>query len=222
MKGRLVDLSYTLKPGKESRLFEKEMILSSQVADVHNLPGQWYIMHNLRMVTHIGTHIELPYHILEDGADAASHPLERLVGEAVVMDFRGREADTAITVGDMEAAAAKAGGIRPGDLVLLHTGWDRYWDMPEYAHPPYTTPEAAQWLVDQGAALVGTDTHGAEVPGNDDHIIHHTWLDRGIAQIENLCNMGALTKSRVFLFAAPIAAVGLESMPLRVVALEEE
>jgi kynurenine formamidase len=46
-------------------------------------------------------------------------------------------------------------------------------------------------------------------------------MDQGVPHIENLCNLATLTKSRVFLIAAPIAAVGLESMPLRVVAIEE-
>ena len=47
-------------------------------------------------------------------------------------------------------------------------------------------------------------------------------LDKGVPHIENLRNLDALTKSRVFLFAAPLAVEGMESFPLRVVAIEEE
>jgi len=220
MKGRLVDLSYTLQPGGEQRKFVAEMVTSDQVADVVWLPGQWYIMHNIQMVSHIGTHVEVPYHIRRDGADTATVPLERLVGEAVVLDLRGLPADAEVSREQLEEAAAKAGGVREGDLVLLHTGWDRHWGTPEYGHSPYLSPAAMQWLVDQGAGLVGIDTHGAEVPHSEDHVNHHIMLDRGVPHIENLRNLGALTRARVFLFAAPVAIVGMESFPLRVVALE--
>lgn len=221
MKGRLVDLSYTLHPGGEQRRFSVERLNANQVADVPVLPGQWYIMHNVNMVSHIGTHIEVPYHINRDGADTARLPLEQLVGDAVVLDLTGLAANTAVSLAQVQAAAERAGGIRRGDLVLLHTGWDRFWDQPQYADPPYLTPEATTWLVEQGAGLVGIDTHGAEVPWSEEHTNHHIMMDSGIPHIENLRNLGALEKARVFLFAAPIAIEGLESFPVRVVAVEQ-
>lgn len=222
MKGRLVDLSHTLRPGFEKRLLESERLQANQVANVPLLPGQWYIMHNLRMVTHLGTHIECPYHINRNGADTASVPLERLVGEAVVLDLRGMPPGGEISLEQIQAAVEKAGGIRPGDFVLFHTGWDQFYGTPEYSRCPYPAPEAVRWLVEQGVGLTGIDTEGAEVPGSEEHVNHHAMLDYGVPHLENLRNLGALKKSRVLLFAAPIAVQGLESMPLRVVAWEQE
>lgn len=222
MKGRLVDLSHTIRPGAESRLFETEMIKASQVAGTPWLPGQWYIMHNIRTVTHIGTHVECPYHINENGADAATVPLENLVGEAVVADLRGLAPRTEITLSMLQNALEKAGGVQPGDFVLLHTGWDQYYETPDYHDCPYLAPEAAQWMVDQGVKMIGIDTGGAEVPGSEQHVNHHIMLDNGVPHVENVCNMAALRKSRVMLFAAPVAIVGLESFPLRVVAIEQD
>jgi kynurenine formamidase len=106
--------------------------------------------------------------------------------------------------------------------VLLRTGWDRFWDQPRYANPPYLSAEAMQWLVDQEVGLVGIDTHGAELPGSEEHTNHHIMMDRGIPHIENLRNLDALGQSRVFLFAAPIAIEGMESFPVRVVAVVPE
>lgn len=222
MKGRLVDLSHTLRPGFEQRLLETEMLKANQVANVPLLAGQWYIMHNMRMVTHSGTHIECPYHINQSGADVASVPLERLVGEAIVLDLQGMAPGAEISLQQIQAAVEKAGGFQPGDFVLFHTGWDQYYGAPEYNRPPYPSPEAVKWLVAQGVALTGIDTEGAEVPGSEHHVNHHAMLDNNVTHIENLRNLGSLTKSRVFLFAAPLAVVGLESMPLRVVAMELE
>lgn len=222
MKGRLVDLSHTIRPGSEQRSFEKEMVQASQVAGTPWLPGQWYIMHNIKTITHIGTHIECPYHINENGADAASVPLESLVGEAVVVDVSGLAPGAEITLQTLRRALEQVGGFEPGDFILLHTGWDRFYDTPEYCDAPFLAPEATQWMVDHGVKLIGIDTAGAEVPGNEHHVNHHIMLDNGVPHVENLCNMSALRKSRVTLFAAPVAVVGLESFPVRVVAIENE
>jgi len=223
LKGKLVDLSYTLRPGAESRLLEIELLQASQV-NVHAkvMPGQWYVMHNMRLVSHLGTHIESPYHINRDGADVARVPLDSVIGDAVVLDLRGSAPREEIGLAKVQSAAEKAGGIRPGDLVLLFTGWDVHYDTPEYGRSPYPSPEAVEWLVGQGVKMIGIDTGGAEVPGSEEHVNHHAMLDRGVPHIENLRNLGALTKSRVFLMAAPLAMERMESMPLRVVALESE
>ena len=222
IRGRLVDLSHTLRPGKEGRLMEVERLQANQVDDLPLLPGQWYIMHNVKLVTHSGTHIECPFHINEDGADTASVPLERLVGEAVVLDLRGMAPRQEISLEQVKAAVERAGGLRRGDFALFFTGWDQYYGTHQYRQSPYPSPEAVRWLVDQGVWLTGIDTGGAEVPGNVEHVNHHAMLDNLVPHIENLCNLGSLRKSRVLLFAAPVAVEGLESMPVRVVALESE
>ena len=47
----------------------------------------WYIIQEVKMGSHVGTHIEFPYHHLKNGKSAADYPLERLVGDAVVLDL---------------------------------------------------------------------------------------------------------------------------------------
>ena len=48
-------------------------------------------MHRVVMDNHIGTHIEVPYHVIEDGDDLAEVPLESLCGEALILDLVGAE-----------------------------------------------------------------------------------------------------------------------------------
>ena len=99
---RIIDLSHILRPSEEKRKLEIEMVGSEEIADVSRLPGQWYIMHNVEMVNHIGTHIEVPYHCTEDGTDLADVPLESLIGEAVILDLtKEAKAGEAITLPQM-------------------------------------------------------------------------------------------------------------------------
>jgi arylformamidase len=212
---RIVDLSIVLHPGKEARRLNAEMVGADSVADVQRLPGQWYIMHNVNIVTHIGTHIEVPYHILTQGNDLAQTPLDSLMGEAVILDLTGLVPRTAISAAQLEAAAAKVGGIQEGDIVFVRTDYEGE-RMPQ---SPYLAGEAVDWLVAKKIKMIGFDG-GMEVPGSDQHVNHHNFLDRNICIIENMTNLDAVKAKRFFAIALPVAIAGLESFPLRVVALE--
>ena len=63
---------------------------------------------------------------------------------------------------------------------------------------------------------------GVEIPGSEDHVNHHALFTRGIPLIENLTNLDRVSRPRVRVYALPIAVRGLEAIPLRVIAVEEE
>ena len=70
---RIIDLTHTIDPEHAGRKFELKMIGADEVNhNVVRLEDQWYIMHDIAMVSHIGTHIEMPYHVLKSGNDLAS------------------------------------------------------------------------------------------------------------------------------------------------------
>lgn len=218
---KIVDLSHVLVPGKEARRFDIEMVGAEQVnPDVVRLEGQWYIMHNISMVSHLGTHIEAPYHILKEGADLAEISLDRLCGPAAVLDLTDVPAESAITVRVMQTAADKAGGVQTGDIVLCNLGYAQHYGTSTYSKAPYFETDAILWLAEAGTKMMGVDASGVEVPGSTVHVNHHALFERGIPVIENLTNLNALTQSRVQIYAFPIAVQGLESFPLRVVAFE--
>ena len=81
------------------------------------LDDAWYIISEIIMNTHCGTHIEFPYHHVKDGQDAAEYPLSQLIGEGVVIDISAwRSNNSKITLSELKAAAADL--IRPGDMVF--------------------------------------------------------------------------------------------------------
>ena len=59
---RLIDLSHTIVPETGSRPVHLEMV---PPPDFGYFPkDQWYIMNNVAFLDHVGTHIEVPYHVL--------------------------------------------------------------------------------------------------------------------------------------------------------------
>ena len=67
---------------------------------------------------------------------------------------------------------------------------------------------------------MGVDATGVELPGSEEHVNHHVLLGNGIPLIENLAGFEKLSKYRIHFYAFPIAVEGLESFPLRAVAIE--
>ena len=108
LPGRIIDLTHALLPGQEEYGLEIETF---RVPDLYpqyrSRPEDHYIMTRIRMSPHIGTHIEAPYHLLQDGGDVATLPLDKLVGQALIMDFTHKMDDEAITLDDIQAYAGR-------------------------------------------------------------------------------------------------------------------
>jgi len=213
MAERIVDLTLVIEPTVPDAA--RKFIVDHHPALVEppgkvRPEGEWYIMSDVDMMTHVGTHIEVPYHCLKEGADLAQVPAEQLVGDAVILDLREARSENGVTLEQVQAAAEKAGGIRQGDIVIGHMGeTDNF------------STAALQWLVDQGMKLMGVNSGGVEVHDPDHTNVNHLLLFRaGIPLIENMANLDQLTRSRVELYALPIPGKKLDAFPLRVIAIE--
>jgi len=216
-KYKIVDLTHVIEPGTGPRPLEIESVAAPEAVP----GGMWYIMHRVSMtLNHVGTHIETPYHVRKEGLDVATVPLERLCGEAVVLDLTFTEPNGVVTLDDVIKAAQAAGGVRNGNIVL-----GRF----DYTGDPSTNrnfeAEAIGYLVDRGMKMMGVDLVGVELPSSDPRARgqynHHQLLDNDICLIEQVANLASLTQPRCTVFALPIPIKGLDSFPCRVIALEE-
>ena len=214
MTHRIVDLTHTITPTGPD--VQRKFVIHKHNA-LHEIPdkvrpeGEWYIMSDVELMDHVGTHIEVPLHCLKQGADLAQVPVEQLVGPAVILDLTGAEAEGGVTLDQVQAAAEAAGGIREGDIVFGRMGATQYFST-----------AALQWIVDQGTKLMGVDSGGVELSHDTTHAnVNHLLLFRaGIPLIENLAHLDQLTQSRVQAFALPVPVQGLDAFPLRVIAIE--
>ena len=211
-KGRMVDLTHVLQPGKEQYTLEV-----GRKNERHGPEGD--IMSVVYMWSHVGTHVEAPLHFLADGADTASLALETLIGPAIVLDFRDKEVSEAITLEDMQAA----GDIQVGDRVLTMTGRHTQYRTPQSHDRPFITEEAMRWLVeDRKIVCLGTDSSGFEVRGVSHYPNHRLLNNAGIPALECLTNLVELRTQRIFLIALPIPVIGLDASPVRAIAIEPE
>jgi kynurenine formamidase len=193
----------------------------------------------VELTTHTGTHLDAPLHYgpVSGGLPARSVsevPLDWCYGEGVRLDLRGRGPGEAIEAADIASAADQAGGIAPGDIVLVWTGSDRLWGTPEYLTDHQgLTGEAVAHLVERGVRVVGIDAWGLDRPirsmlddyqrTGDSAVLwpaHLYGRSREYCQLEKLANLGSLPGPRGFRVACfPINVEGAGAGWARVVAM---
>lgn len=194
-------------------------------------PGFWMSTQLDLMSLHTGTHVESALHTIEEGEAIDEVALDRVIGEAVVLDLSPAESMQIIDVADLEEAnerlEASGESIRTGDILLLRTDWaQRHIGTPRYfKESPGLTEEAARWIVGKGPKSVGCDFFeepAARVPGwtADEFVVHAAILGAGIPLIEGLVNLKDLPP-RVRFFAPFYKFSGVESAPARAFALIE-
>ena len=216
---RVVDLTRELEPGAEPfKLDVHTYSVEELLPQFHRPEGEWYILQEWEMSNHVGTHIESPHHHLEEGGDVSTLEITRLMAEALVLDFRHKLAGEGISRAEIEEAAHD---IRPGDIALIHTGFDRLYGQPDY-NRPFVSFEAIQWLVDRGIGCVGIDASGIEKYRAEAQPSHLLLFEHRIPIIEELAHLDQLHQRRVFFIALPLPIRGADACPVRAVAIEEE
>lgn len=218
---RVVDLTRPIVPGEGGRPFEIERKRTEELTPHVPVDHPWYVMHRIQTISHIGTHVEAPYHCFPNGRDLGSVPIETFVGEAAVLNLSALPPDSLVGADELVALAEPVGGIWEEDIVFIRTGYAGRQGSDAYEHRPSLTAEAMRYLVDRGVKLVGTDLSGLEGPRTPGHLdCHLVLLGNDIPFIENLANLDQLTQPRVFVCALPVPVKGLDAFPLRVIAFE--
>ena len=186
---------------------------------ISSMPQARLNITRIDMVCHVGTHLDAPLHLLVDGPGFDEIPASHLGGPGVVWRLDVQPfADITVAM-----LASKRPALRPGDILLLETGWSRRFGRDDYYDNPALTLEAAQWLVDHGIKLLGVDfaTPDQALPrrGPDfDWPVHQILLSQGVLVAENLADCSALADRRVEVLCGALNVEGADGSPARIMA----
>jgi kynurenine formamidase len=160
--------------------------------------------------------------VLPDGARLDELDLAVFQGPAVTVDLLGRAPCAAIGWTDLEPVAHR---LRPGVVLVLHTGWSRHFGTPAYLRHPWLTPEAAERVVATGVRALAVDTLNPdptpEPPAaTPDLPVHRAVLGAGGVIVENLTNVAALAElADPVMSFFPLPLAGADGAPVRAVGL---
>jgi arylformamidase len=207
----LIDLSHviqsgqTVYPGLPAPVVTDH--LSHEASRERYGPGVTFQIGRIDMVANSGTAIDAPYHRFPGEPDIAALPLERIADlDGVVIDTSAK----ATTRAALESADVR------GKAVLIRTRWSTQWGTSAYGPDhPYLTADAAEYLRDGGAVLVGIDSLNIDDTTDPARPVHTILLAAAIPIVENLANLGPLPHHGFRFSAVPMRIAGMGAFPVR-------
>jgi kynurenine formamidase len=234
--GTWLDLSYDLSSETvywpTSELFTLETV-SEGMTD----KGYYYSAYKFCAAEHGGTHIDAPVHFAEGKKSVDELPLTQLIGPAVKIDISEKalaDRDYLISTDDIQAWESEHGAIPDGSIVLLQTGYGRYWPSAEdylgtalrgeegvaALHFPGLDPAAAEWIVNnRPIRAIGIDTASIDYGQSTLYGSHVTLMSHNIPAIENVARLEEVPVTGAYIVALPIKIKGGSGGPIRIAAL---
>ncbi|MCI0335955.1 MAG: cyclase family protein [Acidobacteria bacterium] len=165
---------------------------------------------HLSFNTHIGTHIDPPYHFIMDGCTLDQVPLDVLIGPARVVD-----------VGDINSIgidSLESADLNGATRVLFKTRNSRFWrESKEFRRDfVYLETEAAELLVKRGVQLVGIDYLSIERFDFDKPTTHWALLGNNVVIVEGL-DLSEVAPGDYELICLPLKIKDGDGGPARVV-----
>lgn len=234
--GRLVDLTH---PFSEETIYwpTAKSFTLEKVADGITPGGYYYAANNFSAAEHGGTHIDAPIHFSQGGFTSDQIPLEQLVGAAIVVDVSAAAAtnrDYQVSNADFEAWEHAHGQIPDKAIVLLRTGYGKFWPNREQylgtsefgeeavanLHFPGLHPEAANWLVhNRKISAIGLDTPSIDYGQSTLFESHVTLFSANVPAFENVANLEQVPITGATVIALPMKIKGGSGGPLRMIAI---
>ncbi len=197
--------------------------------------GWFYSAFSICTPEHGGTHLDAPKHFAADGFPTDAIPLENLIAPAIVIDVSKKAAadrNYRLSARDVRLFEDQHGRIKPGDIVLLRSGWSQYWpdaksylgddtpgDVSKLQFPSYGEDAARLLVEERKVAILGVDTASIDFGKSQDFIVHRVAAARNVSGLENLTNLHRLPTTGSLVLALPMKIEGGSGGPVRVVAL---
>jgi len=167
----------------------------------------------VHLSSHTGTHVDAPAHFINDGLTIDQIQLDRLVGQAIVLDLMS--VVDGITRDDLIDK-----NIQKGDIVLLKTTNSLTPATGKFTpHFVYLEASGAQYLAEIGVKAVGIDYLGIE-RSQPDHLTHTTLMHADVVIMEGL-RLGHVAAGEYMYVCLPLNIIGLEAAPARAILIEK-
>jgi len=238
-KGRKIDLTHPLDESNVYWPTESGFVLEKETAGITE-KGYFYASNKFSAPEHGGTHMDAGRHFSGNGRTIDDIPLEQFLGDGIVVDVSAKcmgNRDYRIGIDDFLDWEKANGKIPEGTIVLLKTGFEKFWpDRVRYMgtdergkeavaklHFPGLHPDAALWLADsRRIKAVGLDTPSIDYGQSTLFETHVILCGRNIPAIENLVNLEGLPSRGFTVIALPMKTKGGTGAPVRVIAVLPE
>lgn len=212
---RVVDLTKVLDPKTESRRCGLTRFnTGGPIPDFHTI---------MDLTSHLGTHVECPYHHNDNWSDVQSLPITTFMGRAIYVTITHMQPNEKIKAADLEKVCK--GRIKEGDIVILDSPLKLapFTDKTNTAEDKrlFICRETAEWLKEKKVKCVGFGD-GVSIESNNEDVcaFHDVLMEVNVVFLEVLKNLEELSTDIFFMSYAALPIKGLDSCPIRAYAIE--
>ncbi|KAJ7750058.1 putative cyclase [Mycena maculata] len=206
-----VDLSHSLRPGMQIYPGDPSFCCSPAAT----IEKDGFAVRALSLGSHTGTHVDAPAHFFAGGKTIDQIPLTTFIGRALLIDVTHKSPRELITWDDLAPHAQR---MSAGVILLLHTGWSKYWGTEHYLEHPFLERSAAEHIVASGVQVVGVDAMSPDetrLDGTGSFGAHEVILGAGGIIAENLTNLHAMDGADYVVHLVPLNIDGSDGSPVR-------
>lgn len=184
-------------PGDE--LFKFSLNVTKEQSDSVNIGF-------IQTSVHTGTHVDSPFHFIDNGETIDMIPLEVFIGTVLIIDVTGHNLIDASLLNNHDLNGVKR--------IIFKTDNNRNEkEFPEN----YTVfdKNVGPYLKNKGVRLIGTDAPSVDHVTSKTLLAHHSFAQNDIYIIENLL-LNSIRPGLYEMIALPLNLVGADASPLRV------
>ncbi|HEY6245693.1 MAG TPA: cyclase family protein [Pyrinomonadaceae bacterium] len=199
--------------------------------------GYFYSAYRFSAAEHGGTHLDAPVHFAKGRNSVDQIPLAQLTGPGLIIDVTAqcaKDPDYLISTADIQNWERQNGRIAAGSIVLLRTGFGKYYpDRKKYLgtdergaaavaklHFPGLDPAAARWLTtNRSINAIGLDTASIDRGQSTLFESHRALFEKNVPAFENVANLDQLPVKGFTIIALPMKIKGGSGGPLRIIAM---
>lgn len=165
----------------------------------------------VEMGVHTGTHVDAPYHFLQDGKTVEEMKLSMMVGRVYVLHLP--------EIALIDAGVLETAQIPPRTRrILFRTRNSDLWRDQEtdfQTNFVAISADGAEYLVKRGIKLVGVD-YLSVAPYGESRLPHQILLKAGVVIVEGL-DLSKVSQGRYTIYCLPLKLAGSDGAPTRAI-----
>ncbi len=178
-----------------------------------------YNLELLFLSSHTGTHLDAPYHFVKNGIKIHQIPLDRLVGNGILIKIR-KGKNQSITKNDLILFERKHGNIPKYSSIFFYTEWQKNLNNSCYfINNPGLSESAATYLVSKKINLVGIDSPSIDLGQDKNFKVHQILAKNNILIVENLSNLNKISSKQFDFVILPLKLKDATGSPVRAIAI---
>ena len=204
-RSAIIDLTLTLHEGIDGVDFEQKFTVQREGWNARTL----------HLYSHIGTHMDAPYHFEASEETIDQIALDRCHGRAWVLRLADVAPKALIGVDELGALSES---FPPGDSLLIQTNWSRYFGRPEFRDEmPRISAELARWCVEKKVRMLGVEPPSVADVHNLAEVteVHQILLGGNVIIVEGLAHLDRVPVDRVHFWAIPLKIDRGDGSPCR-------